>query len=661
MSYPWCEDSDSTDPQAALLADLQLRARILLSELHTFQQLLQQCGKSDAVEIRKFNSTVETELKALDKVKASLGPSTAHRKTNSRSRSGQKGEPGGYDDEDSDREDVERQHQQVHALRSSNLPYYEAVWRTAKGCGGVRAVGKRFYFSAPSSGRVEGVDGELKLGNGQLARVPKDVNQQLSKKHVLVDIVAEDGLEWVKVSTVTEKRLLFELAKEGWASYRNDDGGSSDNDLPRVQSGSTLDTEQQEEAHPDLELVRLARDLAAASRQIRVRYRHPRIRLVLPKINEGRVKDIDRILNDIRATGAEVHAGSYDGTQMSPSTSNAKLDFSATDAPATSYESMLPGPSLTLTSRLNIDCTILLALISDISHLSRTNLPPSPNTHAGGTYHAAILHQIATEEHSPLLPGELYPLLDNRALECTDAAANRMREIVQTMGTKAEKTRAEIMLAEGAYADVDSGSLRASLATESGYSVPEGLRLPIRVVGFQVDDAFGDDESSVTLKSDSILSAAKRSQLATASVGRKTKLVARRLRRTFSGGLSAINSSVFVYGWLESIVTVTSNRAVAAGVERRVGEILDEFERDETHGGGGRGDGRLETSIKALKIADGNKPVAEREVDGTRLGGEKADEEKNNMEGMEGCEGPKIWMVETARSLIGKDKGRRDG
>ena len=641
MSSPGSEDSDIINPQAVLLADLQQRAQTLLSELHTFQQHLHERGKSDAVEIRKFNSTVQTELKALNKVEASLAPATTHE---IKSRSVQKGGRGGYHDDDSDREDVETQHRHVHALRSSNLPFYEAVWRTAKRCRGVRAVGKRYYFSAQSSGEVQQSNGELKLRNGMLSWGSKDTSQLSSKKHVLVDIVAEDGLEWVKVSTVTEKRLLFELAKEGWASYRDDDGGSSDNDLPREQSGSTLDTEQQEEAHPDLELVRLARDLAAASRQTRVRYRHPRIRLVLPKINEGRVKDIDRILNDIRATGAEVHVGSYDGTQIYPSTSSAKLDFSATDTPATSYESMLPGPSLTLTSRLNIDCTILLALISDISHLSRTNLPPSPNTHAGGTYHAAILHQIATEEHSPLLPGELYPLLDNRALECTDAAATRMREIVQTMGTKAEKTRAVILLGEGAYDGVNHKSLRASLAKESEYLVPEGLRLPIRVISFVADDAVGHDNSSVTNELGSTRPDA------TPASAMKTKRVAKRLLQTFPGGLSAINSSVFLYGWLKGIVTVTSNRAVAAGVERRVGEILDEFERDGTDGGDGRGGGRLGNGIKALIIADGNEPVEEKQVD-----------ESIDTDGMEGCEGPKIWMVETARSLIGKDKGRRDG
>ena len=37
-----------------------------------------------------------------------------------------------------------------------------------------------------------------------------------------MDFVARSGEEWVKVSTVTETRLLFERAKAGW-----EDGASS--------------------------------------------------------------------------------------------------------------------------------------------------------------------------------------------------------------------------------------------------------------------------------------------------------------------------------------------------------------------------------------------------------------------------------------------------
>ena len=593
MNSPDLDDSHTTDSQVVLLADLHHRARTLLYELHAFQQLLQQRGKSDIVDIRKFNSTVETELKALNKVNLSL--------------SGSRRTPA--DSHDDNRDDFESERQHVHALRSSNLPFYEAVWRTAKSCRGVRAVGKRFYFSAPSSGKGQEATRDLKLGNGLSSGVPKGIGQTPAKKHVLVDVVAD--LEWVKVSTVTEKRLLFELAKEGWTGYDDDEDGAGSEDDESGRNGASHAI-----ARPDLEIVRIAQDLAAASKQTRIRYQHPRIHFVLPKITEGRVNDIDKILDYIRATGATVQVGGRDG----PLT---------TDTTDTNYESMLPGPPIPLTSRLNIDCTILLALISDISHLSQSNLPPPPTTHFGNKFHAAILHQIATEQSSPLLPSEIYPLLDGRTLECTDAAAKRMREIVQTMGTPAEKIRADIFLAEGAYAGGECNSLRDSLAKESEYAVPEGLRLPIKVVRFDAHNA-----------------------VAVANGKSGVKVVANRLLHTFPGGLSAINSSVFLYGWFENVVTVTSNKAVAVGIERCVGEILDELERDGDDDRD-RSESGLENGVRALEIADEGRG-------GTSEEGGRAGREHDVGE-VRDCEGPKMWIVETARSLIGKDKGRREG
>jgi hypothetical protein len=53
----------------------------------------------------------------------------------------------------------------------------------------------------------------------------------------LVDIVAQDGLEWVKVSSVTEKRIIWDLAKAGWVAE------SSDEESEDVEGDDDLDPE----------------------------------------------------------------------------------------------------------------------------------------------------------------------------------------------------------------------------------------------------------------------------------------------------------------------------------------------------------------------------------------------------------------------------------
>ena len=80
------------------------------------------------------------------------------------------------------------------------------MWDAAKQTTGLVTFNKRFYWGNSTS---------------------RDLKRQgkPKKRGALVDIVAQDGEQWIKVSTVTEKRLLFELAKQGWEF-----SGSSDDE-----------------------------------------------------------------------------------------------------------------------------------------------------------------------------------------------------------------------------------------------------------------------------------------------------------------------------------------------------------------------------------------------------------------------------------------------
>jgi hypothetical protein len=520
-----------------LLISLQQRANTLLSEFRAFQAQLQASGLSKSVESRIFRRGVEAEAKSLE---------TFARKQSITLPSG----------EGSDEAEI-REAKQTHSLTSSNLPFYEAVWLAAKRCNGVRALGRRLYWEN---------DG---MSQARVSEPPRKQN----KKHLnsaVVDIVADNGLEWIKISIVSAKRLLFEMAKEGWEDYGADpdEDGSSDEDNPHSKSEAKLD------------IVRLAEDLRDASRTTRIRYKHPQVKFILPSITEGEEDAIDAVLTQIRTTGAIVECGP-------PTILNGLSDLSLT--PVSKFDHILPSPNHpTLTETINIDCTILLALISDISHVSRARLPPSPSNKSG-IYHTAILKQIESEEHSPLLPHEVYPILKGRKLVCTALAAQRMREIVDIMATRTEAERARILLGEEECSGCEA-DLGVRWRGLSEHRLPEDILLPIMVEDF----VFPDYELSA--KGTSF-----QGPMANKLYGKMD--------------LSSINASVFMYGWHHNIVTLTSNRVVAMGIERALNGILDELESP-----------GLEISGKELDGADG-------------------------------FEGPKMYVCETARSLVGKEKG----
>jgi len=112
----------------------------------------------------------------------------------------------------------------IHGLRTSNLPYFEAVWSTAKTCTSLTALNKRFYWLPGSDPTYVNVH----------VAPPGPRDRAYS---TLVDIVAQDGLEWVKVSSITEKRIIWDMAKAGWVA------DSSDEDSEDVEGDDNIDPE----------------------------------------------------------------------------------------------------------------------------------------------------------------------------------------------------------------------------------------------------------------------------------------------------------------------------------------------------------------------------------------------------------------------------------
>lgn len=350
----------------------------------------------------------------------------------------------------------------------------------------------------------------------------------------MVDIVAEEGLEWIKVSSKTEKRIIWDLAKAGWV------GDSSDEESENDASDDDDDPEG---------LLKQVEALKKASLATRVRYRHPAIRLVLPRIKAvPDSKEVGQVLQKIRDMGVII-----DTSDTIPTTA-ASIGMVLSKMVADRFSSF--------SDTLNVDCTILLAFASDLSH---GRVEPED------WHNKAIQRQIEMEAQDQLLPNSLWPACGDKKLVCTRQAAVRMQEIVSIIGTNTERKRTTMML------DIDDANKHLSQKQRveefqklSSYPIPPDWQLPIQIIDFETTDSDAD----ANLPS-----------------------VAEKVAET----LTAINRSVFLFGWATGRTTISSNRAVAKEVEATIEE-------------------------------------------------NRLDEETR---------GPDIWLCPTSRSLVGKEKQRR--
>ncbi|PLB44390.1 hypothetical protein P170DRAFT_513591 [Aspergillus steynii IBT 23096] len=534
-------DSDPSPSPAQLTSALITRCKTLLSELDALHALLAQTQRNpQVVEARSLRSSVLSELRTLEKLTDRVHAAGA----------------------DAD-DDADTQKRLLHALRSSNLPFYETVWGIARNsCSGLVAFGKRFYWEggnwedkAKLKANDKAKDGDQGKGKGN--------GQKDKRRSVYVDIVTDDGEEWVKVSTISETRLLFEMAKKGWEAD-SEDGSEGEGDggrtiLQNFNDGAGHGSDGEEDDDDEIELVKLAGDMRKAANVTRVNYKHPRLRMVIPKIAEGKSAEIDNLLKVIRSYGVVVECGEG-GLGSSSGEANPE------DALAKDLRRLLPTPFKRFTPLLNVDCTLLLAIVSDVSYFKK--IPPSPSLHR------AILRQLEVESQRPLLTTELWPAMGAHELVCTTEAARRMREIVDVIGTDTEKKRAEIVMADPPFNDCDAKALIQSLQQLSDHEIPPHWQLPIRIV----------DANPV------IDEARNKGQLPP---------VAHQVTEI----LSDINYSVFMYGWATGTTTISSNRTVVKQIEATV-------------------------------------------------------EKQRN--GDEDLEGPQIWVCDTARSLVGKERGRKD-
>jgi hypothetical protein len=411
----------------------------------------------------------------------------------------------------------------AHSLRSSNFQFYVSIWTTAKSSRALTALSRKYYWDPSSSSRTNNINGQI--------------SQHGATKHrcfsAVADIVCQDGLEWVKVSSNTEKRIIWDLAKAGWV-------GDSDSEESEEESGDDGEKEG---------LLKQVEHLVKAARATRVRYRHPKVRLVLPRISSThKAKEVGMVLQKIRNMGVIVQT-SEDIVE----------EPEITDV----LQTLVQDRFHTFSDLLNMDCTVLLAFASDLSH---GRVEPQD------WHNKMIQRQRLMEAEEQLLPSSLWPACAGRELVCTREAAVRMQEIVNTIGTITEKRRTELLLDLNPSNTLTSSERLSEFQALSDYTIPTTWCLPIQVVDIDIPAALKELPP---------------------------------IAKTLSGNLSDINASVILYGWYTANTTISSNRAVAKEIESTI--------------------------------------------------------EENRGEGDEEMVGPDVWLCSMTRSLVGKEKERRDG
>ncbi|KAI1780192.1 hypothetical protein F4818DRAFT_168430 [Hypoxylon cercidicola] len=320
-----------------------------------------------------------------------------------------------------------------HRVQSTNLPFLEPVWDTAKRSRDI--VRLRCPVSAgPFKKQI--------LAPGTRIVRTQGESQPSQSGSFIIDVIADGGHSWYKVSSMTNKRLLFDLAKE--AVYLGD--SDDDEDAQAVLQDDM-----------DIPLLKLARRLASTAKGHRIQTKTPVAILVLPRIREREHPEIDKVLEACRQLGVSLLCS--DDLSPAPPLSDSLL------------HTMAPSPKANFSEVLNLDTSLLVTLASDFSHTNVAKQPWFSNSHND---HADL------ESEQPML-SLVYPMLGNHKLVATKEAVETFFHITDTLATESEKARAHLILCRS---DVEKSQEQRvkELNLLSIHEVPLCLQLPISVV-----------------------------------------------------------------------------------------------------------------------------------------------------------------------------------
>lgn len=390
-------------------------------------------------------------------------------------------------------------------LRFSNLPAIERNWDTLKRCRDLVSVEQ----SIPKIPKVE-----VKDNGGLIVHRNRGGQASHGNGMIFVHAVVDGGAEWLRIISKDEKRVLLELAAGGW-DWDHEEGDT--------------DEEDDSELFEDIPILRTAKELADTARKYWHDYHRPRIRILLSRIHEGQSKDMDRVIQKMRSTGGGDISVTVDCADSAWISAQTLPDID------TALSNLVPveDPDR-FGSTVLLDTSVLIALISDISHATVDTQP----------WHSQDCKaQIRDEsDGTNFLTSQAYPPLRGRRLLCTKEAMEHFREITATIASPTELERARLLYS-GGQKDFQELSI---------HPVPEDLKLPVQVLSGETD-----------LRAQDLVQAGRLPEVA---IKAETHLL------NVPG-----NRTTHLYGWSSGVTVVTSNRSLA---KRLVRMIENSLERD---------------------------------------------------------------------------------
>ncbi|KAJ3330515.1 hypothetical protein HDU76_005483 [Blyttiomyces sp. JEL0837] len=339
-------------------------------------------------------------------------------------------------------------------VTSSNLPYLEAVFNLASTHSNhATHIFKNFSYQPFQSSSV--------LGKAE----PKSVR---------VDVVMGNGVRWVKVKASAMRGVGIQLAGEEESeeeeSDDEDDGVKIDDDykasLKNHDYGNNNNSNQQLALDlPPLPVFSQAKAMLRAAEQNPVHFKPPDVvfhfladeevdekvveglKILGVAVEIGRSSDED---NGVENWNVEPFGGGGGADARNERENSSRV---GRDAPLTSsaLESILKSQTFSpavepssadhlITSKLNLDTTTLIALISDLSNRFSTVRDDSFDI-------SALKLQREQETEKPL-HSYLLPIMETRNLFATETAINKFVEIVAVIGGPFERARAYALFDE---------------------------------------------------------------------------------------------------------------------------------------------------------------------------------------------------------------------
>ncbi|KAF4454686.1 hypothetical protein F53441_2764 [Fusarium austroafricanum] len=375
-----------------------------------------------------------------------------------------------------------------------------AQWNRLKKSHGFVAINQSFQGSSKILRRQE-------IEKRQVSGKEKHNMHRTLKEQARVEVdVVQEGREWIAVKAVSRDRLARQMNDCGW--------GWGDHEL-----GDQVDRDEWEDAP----LAKYVQRLVNAARMNRHEYRFPHIRLVLTNLSRGE-EELDILLHQLENMDPLVQVIIEDQNSDFVTMPHPPLDEAISN---------LIGNELTsLTHTVNLDHTILIDLISDLTHLK---LRPQPwqsrttraqieeeNAHAGG-----------------LMSRVLYPVLAGRKLVCTREAADHFHDVLRSVGTATERERGRLLIPWGDNKqETCPNVIRERFQQLTIYPLPSNVQIPVTVI-----DEPWDME-------------AIKSAVSQGTLPQVAQDVA------FSSAFKSSKLSIFMYGWAAGLTTVTSNKEV---------------------------------------------------------------------------------------------------